>query len=682
MLIELAILTGAVSVGRAAWRRMRPTPTVVTAHADGLPSAGAPAADTPEDPPNPHRVDVAVSAGAVVLAGLGHAVRSTPLGLASVPLTLWSSRQQFTDAHQALVVERRTSFALVDGGLTIIAFATGSFIVAAGNTLLHTMALALTAHESARNRRAAARPAPLGDQAWISGPRSTIHLPADRRLEGHTLELRPGDIVPADGRIVDGAVRLDARIPAGRLGARDQGPGDAVADGNRIIAGRARFVADAAAERTTRRRLARAERPVPDLEPSGRRVDRIADASVGFTLPTALMAGIFGGAPTTVAVLGSNLFGSYRVCGPAALQMHLAALDDAGIEVPDGRAFERLAGADRLCIELTALLDPRRLEFTGLRVGPHVDGETCLAWAAALIGAAGSPTGDALAEAVAGPDHRSPTVLGRRDDGDGVESGWIDGHLVELGPSRALLARGVVRDPGFDRDREAAARTRLAMAIDGREVALLGFEHALRPGAEALFDGLTALGIEPMLLTVEPPDVGDRWARRLGTDTCWSALGGPRRAELVEVLQAGSRAVAYLGAGPLDRAAMAIAHVTLAAPPVDASARAAADIVLRAPLSRLPDLVRSARRYHRQQGRTIALMAAGTGVIGFSTLVFGLAPLTALSLQFLGLGAGLGLARPERESLMALPTIAPSRADAPDDAPVDTVYGPLVPVPG
>lgn len=669
MLIEFAIVTGAVSVGRAAWRRIRRKPTAVT---------------VPPDPPttearNPHRTDMATGAGALVLAGVGQAMRSTPLGLASAPLTLWAGREQFSEAYRLLVEERRTSFALVDSGLTIIAFATGAFVVAAGNTLLHTVALALSAHESAQNRRAAARPTAIDSPAWLVDGPSSIRLRADDARVADTIELRPGDAVPADGRIVAGAIRLDARVPAGHLGARDRGPGDAVADGNRVVSGLARVRVEAAGAHTRRRQLASPTRPTPDLEPSARRVDRIADASVGFTLPTAVIAGLFGGAPTTVAVLGGNLFGSYRISGPAALQMHLAALREAGAEVPDGRAFEALAAVDRVCIELTALLEPERLIFDGLRTGPHIDGETCLSWAAALLAADGSAAGDALAEAAAQPGRRTPAVLARASADDGVESGWIDGQFVELGPGRALRARGVRLDPGFDGDRDARARNRLMLAIDGLEVAALSFEHALRPGAEALFAGLQTMGIEPMLLTVEAPEVGDRWTRRLGIARCWSELDARDRAELIDVLRAGGHAVAYLGAGPLDRRAMAAADVTLVAQPVDASARAAADIVLTTlPLSRVPELVDSARRYHRQQGRTIALMTAGTGVLGFSTLVFGLAPLTTLALQFVGLGAGLSMARPAVEPLMALPEIEPTPTRSPT---ADPPHGELVAVP-
>lgn len=658
MLIELAILGGAVALGRALLRRprrMRPGPTVLD----------APEAVT--EVPRWLDDDLAASGSALVIAGAGAVTRTTALGLVSVPLTLWSSRSQFRDAQRSVLVDKRLSFAVVETGLTVVGFATGAFVFAAGNAALHVVSRKLAARTAARQGRGPLSPAVGPGEAWVIAGGSMVGVPPDAIGEGTPIGLGPGVTLTADGRVIDGVAQLDGRALDGRVASVEVGPGDRVAAGQRVRGGRATVRVERRGARTRRARLESTRRRAEDLEDIARRADLVADASVGFTLPIAAVAGVLGGPSMVLAVLTGNLVGAYRVVGPLGLELNLRTLGSNGVWIADGRAFELLAGVDRLCVDLGAVIDPERLTLVDVVVR-GVDPGVALAEAAALWCASsdgGGAMGAALVEALVERGHPRPELGPPRVEPDGVVT---DAEARRaLGPARALRRRGVPADPGFDRRRDPArGHVTLTLAVDGREAALLVFEPTLRPGAAALFSALEGLRVVPVLMSAEPPPVAELWGRRLGVRDAWGGLDADERATLVEAMRAGGHLVGYLGAGLVDLPAMATADVALTAWPNDPAVCAAAHIVVGGiPVGRLPALIEAARRHHRGQGHAVAFMIGGTGALGFATLAFGLGPLTALVIQVASIATSATLTLPDIDRLVPLPAIEPRHDPGP-----------------
>lgn len=655
MLIELAILGGAVALGRALARRprrLRPGPTVLDE------------ADAPPEPPRWIDDDVAAGGGALALAGAGWVARSTTLGLVSVPLTLWSSRSQFRDAHRSLLVEKRLSFAVVESGLTVVGFATGAFVFAAGNAALHVVSRKLAARTAAQRGRGPLARVARPEGVWQVVDGGVVEVPTAALGPGDTIALGPGDRITVDGCVVGGAAHVDGRRLDGRLAAFDVEPGGRVAAGQRVRAGRATVRVERRAE--TRRARLESSRPRREvLEDVSQRADLVADASVGFTLPIAAVAGVVGGAPMVLAVLTGNLVGAYRVVGPLGLELNLRALGAHGVHIADGRAFELLAGVDRLCVDLGAVLDPERLTLAEVivrGVEPAAAlGEAAALWRCAADG--GGAMGAALIEALAEQGHPLPDLGRPTAEPDGV----VTDTRRALGPAAALRRRGIPADPGFDRRRDPThGQTTLTLAVDGREVALLVFEPTLRPGAAALFSALDALRVVPVLMCADAPEVAERWGRRLGVRDAWGGLDADERALLVEAMRAGGHLVGYLGAELVDLPAMASADVALATWPSDPAVCAAAHVVVGGmPVGRLPALIEAARRYHRGQGHAIGFMIGGTGALGFATLAFGLGPLTALMMQVASIATSSTLTLPDVGRLVPLPAIEPRAAPGP-----------------
>lgn len=651
MILELLALGGALAAGRAAWRRRRK-------------SLPAPELQVPDDGPTEMRWlddEVLTGTAAVALAGASFVLRSSPLGLASAPFTLWSSRGLLGDAHQKLVGERRVGFVVVDAGLTVVGLLAGAWIMAAGGTMIYVGWRKLADWERvqagrARRRVADTPSAPATDTAWqVLGRVGEWSVPADHVDLGDRIRVRDGDGIPVDAWIAAGTARVDPRD--GRLQPLALGPGDRAPAGARVISGALELRARGVVGDSLHARLRETPNAAPlDLEPVAERAGRLADASTGFTVMTGALAALTLGGTAALSAFGGNLLGAYRVIAPAALENHLHALSALGVRIEDGRRFELLAGVSVVLLELGTLVDTERLSVSRIRAIADFEPARALRWAAGLTSGRDEAIRPALVEALSlrGLTAEGEPVVPR----GGVYRGWIDGRSVSVGAAGTLRAEGIEGDTGLDAVRRAAHRrgdTTLTVAADGAEVAVIAFEPALRPGAERLMPELRQRGIEPILLLAEGDRVADHWGERVGAVQIISDRDPEAIAEYVGTLRAAGRMAAALGDRVVHRAMMGAADISIALTSDPTVARGAGVVMSGQPLDRIPALIDLARRYHRAQGRLMVWNTAATGLLGFGVLAFGVGPAAAIGVQAVGAAAGLISTLPDVEALAGPP---------------------------
>lgn len=667
MILELLALGGALAAGRAAWRRRR----------KALP---VPELQVPDEGPTEMRWlddELITGTAAVALAGASFALRSSPLGLASAPFTLWSSRSLIGDAHQKLVSERRVGFVVVDAGLTVVGLLAGAWIMAAGGTMIYVGWRKLADWERVQagraRRRADATPTPAADTAWQAlGRIGEWAVPADHIDLGDRIRVRDGDGIPVDAWIAAGTARLDPGD--GRLQPLALGPGDRAPAGARVISGALELRARGTVDDSRHGRLRATPNAAPlDLEPVAERAGRLADASTGFTVMTGALAALTLGGTAALSAFGGNLLGAYRVIAPAALESHLHALSALGVRIEDGRRFELLAGVSVVLLELSTLVDSERLSVSRIRAIAGFEPARALRWAAALTSGRDEAIRPALVEALSlrGLTAEGEPVVPR----GGVYRGWVDGRSVSVGAAATLRAEGVDGDTGLDAVRRAAHQrgdTTLTVAADGAEVAVIAFEPALRPGAERLMPELRQRGIEPILLLAEGDRVADHWGERIGAGQIITERDPEAIADYVGTLRTAGRMAAALGDRVVHRAMMGAADISIALTSDAAVARGAGIVMSGQPLDRVPALIDLARRYHRAQGRLMAWNTAATGLLGFGVLAFGVGPVAAIGVQAVGAAVGLVSTLPDVEALAGPPPAeAPAEAErAPAPGPV------------
>lgn len=672
MIVELLVLGGALTAGRAAWRRRRAR----------VPS---PELELPDEAsPRSRLVDgqvVSIAAG-LGLAAASTVARSTPLGLMSAPLVVWSSREMLSEAWHRTVHEGRPGYLAVDAGMMAVGLASGAWLMAATSSALYIAwrKMADAQRYAAVEGHEASRSAPLSSPTvWRDLPaRRGCTVSAGVLEHGDRLRLRTGDAVPADVRVRGGRARIDAGD--GRLVTREVGPGDTLPAGARVIAGEIDLHVVRVETRDRRLRETPNSRGT-EVEGIAQRAGRLADGSSGFSLLTGALAALTIGGTSAVAALGSDLFGPYRVIGPLALAGHIRSLRPLGVRIADSRSLELLAGVSTIVVDLSTLVDRANLAVDGVWAADGFDTADGLRWAAGLASPMREPAGPALVEAALERGLTPPDGPVRVRQG--VYHGWSDGRRLTLGGAAGLAAEGITADPGLAAVRRAArasGRSTLTLAVDGAEALVLAFEPRLRPGAEALFPALSARGIDGLLVVADGEAVATRWGRRLGTDRILPESDPEAVEVLVRTLRDAGQMVLAVGDRVVHRPMMGAADLSMATGD-DPAVATGADIRLAGvPIDALPGLVDLARRHHRNQGKVIALNTGASGALAFGVLVFGLGPLTVLASQAAVCSAGLVMGLPDLQPLAALPAIEP--AEPVDDARPRAAVGALVPVYG
>ncbi len=449
---------------------------------------------------------------------------------------------------------------------------------------------------------------------------------ADELAPGMQLLVAAGEAFAADGTVVEGSSSVDRALVTGESAPESVGPGAAVLAGTINLAAPLKIKVSAAGEATAIAGIARL------MEAAGgakSRYVRLADRAARFYAPAvhliALLAftgwmvagaGVHQAVLIAVAVLIITCPCALGLAVPVAQVVAAGALMRRGILIRDGAGLERLAEADMALMDKTGTLTlgrPLLLDLGGLLP------EEALV-ALALARASRHPLARALATALDG----------------GVAADVID---LEETPGLGLTAtyRGVqvvlgridigTGDPAESLTNHHALTT--AFRLGDGPVRLIRFEDALRPGAAAAVVQLTALGLEPTIVSGDLGRRVDRLAETLGV-TGFGGLTPQDKLDLIQSRQAAGRRVLMIGDGLNDGPALSAAHVSMAPSSASDVGQNSADLIfLGESLAALPIAIVAARKTMRVVRQNFA-MAIGYNALAVPVAIAGLAtPLVA-----------------------------------------------------
>ncbi|NMH98766.1 heavy metal translocating P-type ATPase, partial [Pseudonocardia acidicola] len=548
---------------------------------------------------------------------------------------LQALRERRLDVDLLMVVAAIAAAAIgqyFDGGLLIVIFASSG---------------ALEAVMTARTRDSIHALLDLAPEtATRIGPDGERQVPARDLVVGDEVLVRPGEKIPADGEVIDGASEVDTASLTGEPLPRRTVPGDTVYAGTingtgtlrvrvdrdpaeTLVAGIAAQV-EQAGETKARRQLL--------IERIEQRYSVLVVAGA-----VALLVGplLFGAAfePTLLRAMTFMIVASPCAVVLATMPPLLAAIAAAGrngVLVKDATVIEALAAVDAVALDKTGTVTrgvPQVVGVAALRGTP----EDVLALAAA----AESGSEHALGRAVREEARRRAVVLPQVRDfvalpGRGVRA-VVAGTEVAVGHPALLEdddagARRVVA--GFERD----GHTAVVVLADARPVGVLALADELRPEAGAAVAALTELiGRGPALLTGDAAVPARAVAGRLGLADAQAGLHAELlpadKTAVVAGWQREGRTVLAAGDGVNDAPLLATADVGLAVGEGASalSVQAADGVLLRDPMGNLAPLITLARRARRVAQANLAFAAAvivflvGWDLVGTLPLALGVA---------------------------------------------------------
>ncbi|MEP0548965.1 MAG: heavy metal translocating P-type ATPase [Rhodothermales bacterium] len=539
----------------------------------------------------------------VVVLSMAHGALDFPgmrwLMLAlTTPVVLWAGSGFFTGAWRAFrhhAADMNTLVALGVGtayGYSVAAtLVPGVWMAATGRmpdvyfeaaAVIITLILAGRAlEERAKGQTGAAVRKLIGlqpDTARVVRDGREVEVPVAEVAVGEVVVVRPGERVPLDGTLIDGASAVDESMLTGEPLPVEKRPGDAVIGATVNRTGAFTFRVSRTGQSTTLAQIVRLVR-----EAQGRKapIQRLADTVAGIFVPTVLLIAIatfvvwfdFGPEPrlayallTFVSVLIIACPCALGLATPTAIVVATGKAAEHGILLKGGDAVERVRAVEVVLLDKTGTLtegEPRLTDVVPVGDWRETD---LLALAAAAESRSEHPIGAAVVAEAEARGLALPAVEAfQSQTGLGIDA-TVGGRAVLIGNRDFLSEHGIEQASldGFDADLAASGKTVVRVAVDGSAAGVLAVADTVRATSKAAVQALRDLGLEVVMVTGDAEASARAVAAEVGIERVEANVRPADKAEVVRRYQREGRVVAMVGDGINDAPALAAADVGVA----------------------------------------------------------------------------------------------------------------------
>jgi len=483
-------------------------------------------------------------------------------------------------------------------------------------------------------------------------------VPVAHLHAGDLVRVRPGEKIPVDGTIVEGASAVDESMLTGEPVPVEKTVGARVIGGTVNQTGSFVMRAEKVGADTL---LAQIVRLVAEAQRSRAPIQATADKVASWFVPAVIaiaaltfIGWLAFGPPPALAYAIANAVAVLIIACPCALglatpmsiMVGIGRGAQLGVLIRNAAALERAGRVTHIVTDKTGTLTVGRPSVTALHVAPGVDATRMLAFAAALEQRSEHPLAHAVVTAAAERDIGLPPVGEFHSvTGAGV-LGWIDGALVRVG-RRAWLERHGIPIPDTLATREAevlaAAATVIWVASGPRVLGLLALTDPIKPTSREAVRRLQAQGLKIVMLTGDHRTTAQAIASALGIDDVRAGLSPEDKHRIVSELRTSGAVVAMAGDGINDAPALAAADVGIAmGTGTDIAMESAAITLVRGDLRGIATALALSRATMRNIRQNL-VFAFGYNALGIPLAAGVLYPLTGTLLSPMFAGVAMAL---------------------------------------
>ena len=406
----------------------------------------------------------------------------------------------------------------------------------------------------------------------------------DQVKRGDRLRVRPGERVPVDGVIREGASAIDESMVTGEPMPVEKKAGDSVTGGTLNASGSFVMEAQRVGSETM---LAQIVKLVSEAQRSRAPMQRLADRVAAYFVPAVVLAAalaffgwlFFGPEPrfahalvAAVSVLIIACPCALGLATPMSIMVAVGRGAHAGVLVRNAEALETLARIDTLVVDKTGTLTEGKPLVSAVSVfeGGGFTKEGLL-WLAASVE---NPSEHPLARAIVNAAKEkgvelAPVTEFHATSGSGVE-GKVLGDRVLVGTGQFLLEKGVVGatgeklralEFGFDR---TFATTFVLVAVNEKLAGAIALADLLKDSTPQAISALQEEGLHIVVLTGDRKESAKMIADKLGIREVQAEVLPEGKSDVVKRLKSEKRVVAMAGDGINDAPALAAADVGIA----------------------------------------------------------------------------------------------------------------------
>lgn len=491
----------------------------------------------------------------------------------------------------------------------------------------------------------------MPDRAIVQRDGQWLEVRPEELEVGEAIRVRPGDRVPVDAEVTEGASSMDQSTLTGESVPKTVGPGDSIFAGT--INGEGVLLAEVrkpASESSVQRVLAMVTDAREQREPLQRMIDRIGEPYTFSVLAVSAAVFLLWWLALPEAVGGRRSIGDAAytaitlliVASPCALVIAtptatLAAIARgarAGVLFKGGESIDRLSRTEAVCFDKTGTLTVGRPVYRDLIAREQGAAAELLAIAAGLERDSTHPTARAIIEAAEDAGDVAAIEDVRSIAGQGMVGVWR-GREARVG-NLAFVAELADEEAGVWlthtlAEARNAGQLGVGVVVAGDDAdapaGVIVLRDEVREGAATLVQRLHELDIRPVrMLTGDDEIVARRIADELQLDDYRSQLLPEQKVEQVLALKAGDGEnepvrVAVIGDGVNDAPALAAADVSVAVGSIgsDAALESADIVLLSEDLARVPWALRLARATRRTV--VVNLVFAASVIVAMALVV-------------------------------------------------------------
>ena len=402
-------------------------------------------------------------------------------------------------------------------------------------------------------------------------PLSHIHI-------GDLLRVRPGEKVPVDGVVVEGASSVDESMLTGEPLPVRKATGDKVIGATLNTGGALVIRSERIGSETV---LSQIVQMVAQAQRSKAPMQRMADGVAGYfvlavvavAVATFFVWGVFGPQPSwvfglinAVAVLIIACPCALGLATPMSVMVATGRGAGRGILFRDAAAIENLRRVDTLVIDKTGTLTEGRPAFDRAVAAAGFSAEEVLRLAASLDQGSEHPLADAIVQA-ARAQQLKLSKPEQFDSGSGIGvSGVVEGRALALGNTAFMQQNGLSVEPLIEQAESLRSEgaSVIYLAADGHLAGLLAVSDPVKDSTPEALASLKAAGLRIIMATGDGLTTANAVGVKLGIDEVHGEVKPADKLALIERLQNEGRVVAMAGDGINDAPALAKADVGIA----------------------------------------------------------------------------------------------------------------------
>jgi Cu+-exporting ATPase len=419
-----------------------------------------------------------------------------------------------------------------------------------------------------------------------------MSVPAEAVLRGDLVLVRPGEQVPADGRVIEGQSAVDEALITGESLPVSKQAGSELIGGTINGSGLLRFEATRVGADTA---LAQIIRIVEEAQASSAPVQRLADQVTSWFVPAVvgvafgafalwILAGSFSqGLLAFIAVLVISCPCALGIATPAALMVGVGKGAELGILIRSGEVLERVERLTTVVFDKTGTLTRGRPALTQVLPLPGRSRQEVLQLAASLEHGSEHPLAAALLEAA---DAEGLALLAaahfQAQVGEGVQAVvagqplWLGNHSL-AGRFVSVLGEAVQRPL---QQLETAGNTVMLLGQGAEVLGLLAVADTVRPEASQTVELLQQRRIQVVMLSGDNRRTAEAIAAQVGISEVIAEVRPADKANTIRALQRAGQVVAMVGDGVNDAPALATADIGIAIGSGSDVAKEAGDLLL------------------------------------------------------------------------------------------------------